>query len=424
MSTLEDLSALVERVTAKNAPTLYRRHYGIDADSGALRIPDWNSWHSLPFIDKALLQNIPIEERVFIEWGDINSIHASSGTSGRPPHFSPWVRLDGYEYRTRFHTFTRPALCSMPIHHQHEKFLDQFNVNPKLIVFDPRRARASVELARLADVDSLFIFTGHLTLIGPEAERLGIGKNIRFIELAGESCSRSLYNYAKRVFPNAVIVSFYGATEVENPPITYPCRPLSDAEPLEVHHPRDGYYIELIHPDTRELLPVQAGTEGEIVITADITRPGKPAVSPLVRYRTGDMARVFEEKCPMHGTWSFTMPGRVAMDFIKIPGGILRAEEIERVLRSIGNGISDVFELHFKEIEDAGTVKIRIELFLETTGVVDFEPIAREIEKRTHVGATFTYADGIARGMYLPITCTPFKLTFRGKRKRMMRDTS
>lgn len=424
MSTFDDLSALVERVTAKDAPTLYRKHYGVGADSGPLRIIDWNSWQSLPFIDKAILQNIPIEERVFIEWGDINSIHASSGTSGRPPHFSPWVRLDGYEYRTRFHTFTRPALCSMPIHHQHEKFLDEFDVHPKLIVFDPRRARASVELARLAGVDSLFIFTGHLTLIGPEAERLDIGKNIRFIELAGESCSRSLYNYAKRIFPNAVIVSFYGATEVENPPITYPCRPLSDAEPLEVHHPRDGYYIELIHPDTRELLPIHAGTEGEIVITADITRPPKQAVSPLVRYRTGDMARVFEEKCAIHDTWSFTMPGRVAMDFIKIPGGILRAEEIERVLRTLGGNVSDMFELHFKEIEDAGTVKISVTLYLETMGAVDFEKLSREIERETRVGAAFTYADGITRGMYLPIICVSFKPTYRGKRKRMMRDSS
>lgn len=424
MSTFDDLSALVERVTAKDAPALYKRHYGVDAEAGPLRIPDWNSWHSLPFIDKAFLQQIPIEERIFIPWGDINSIHASSGTSGRPPHFSPWVRLDGYEYRTRFHTFTRPALCSMPIHHQHEVFLDHYNVQPKLIVFDPRRARASVELARLAGVDSLFIFTGHLTLIGSEVERLGIGATIRFIELAGESCSRSLYNYAKRIFPNAAIVSFYGATEVENPPITHPCRPLSDTEPLEVHHPRDGYYIELIHPDTRELLPVQPGTEGEIVITADITRPPKQAVSPLVRYRTGDMARVFEEVCPIHGTWSFTMPGRVAMDFIKIPGGILRAEEIERVLRSIGGGVSDMFELHFKEVEDAGVVKISVALSLETTGVIDFETLAREIEQRTHVGAAFTYADGIARGMYLPITCASFKHTFRGKRKRIIRDNA
>ncbi len=424
MSTFDDLSALVERVTSQDAPALYRRHYGIDSDSGPLRIADWNSWQSLPFIDKAILQNIPIEERVFIEWGDINSIHASSGTSGRPPHFSPWVRLDGYEYRTRFHTFTRPALCSMPIHHQHEKFLDEFNVNPKLIVFDPRRARASVELARLAGIDSLFIFTGHLTLIGPEVERLGMGADIRFIELAGESCSRSLYNYAKRVFPNSVIVSFYGATEVENPPITYPCRPLSDAEPLEVHHPRDGYYIELIHPDTRELLPIQSGTEGEIVITADITRPSLQAVSPLVRYRTGDMARVFEEKCSTHNNWSFTMPGRVAMDFIKIPGGVLRAEEIERVLRSLGENVSDIFELHFKEIEDAGTVKISITLYLETTGATDLENLARQVERSTRVGAAFTYADGIARGMYLPITCVPFKPAYRGKRKRMIRNGS
>ncbi len=422
MSTFDDLCALVERVTAKDAPLLYRQHYGIEPDSGPLRLADWNSWQSLPFIDKALLQNIPIEERVFIEWGDINSIHASSGTSGRPPHFSPWVRLDGYEYRKRFHTFTRPALCSMPIHHQHEKFLDEFDVHPKLIVFDPRRARASVELARLAGVDSLFIFTGHLTLIGPEAERLNMGNDIRFIELAGESCSRALYQYAKRIFPHATIVSFYGATEVENPPITYPCRPLSEEDPLELHHPRDGYYLELIDPETRQVLPIHEGVEGEIVLTADTSMPPKPAVSPLVRYRTGDMARVFQEICSAHGMWSFTMLGRAAMDFIKIPGGILRADEVERVLRTLAPDVTDTFELHFSQKEDAGSVKVSVTLHLELAPDADPDRVAREIEQRIRVGASFTYADGVERGMYLPIICVLFAPLYRGKRKRMVRD--
>ena len=310
----------------------------------------------------------------------------------------------------------------MPIHHQHEVFLDQFNVHPKLIIFDPRRARASVELARLAGVDSLFIFTGHLTLIGPEAERLNMGSDIRFIELAGESCSRALYQYAKRIFPNAVIVSFYGATEVENPPITYPCRPLSDEDPLELHHPRDGYYLELIDPETCQVLPIQEGIEGEIVLTADINMPPKPAVSPLVRYRTGDMARVFKQICAEHGTWSFTMPGRAAMDFIKIPGGILRADEIERVLRTMAPDVTDIFELHFSQKEDAGSIKVAVTLHLELAPGTDPERIARNIERLARVGASFTYADGVERGMYLPIICVPFAPSYRGKRKRMVRD--
>jgi len=254
-------------------------------------------------------------------------------------------------------------------------------------------------------------------------ERLGIGKNIKFIEIAGESCSRALYKYARRIFPNAIIVSFYGATEVENPPITYPCRPLGEEEPLELHHPREGYYLEIIDPQTQTLLPIEEGVEGEIVLSFDISQPAKPYVSPLVRYKTGDMARVIKTHCPTHGTWSFIMPGRVEMDFIKIPGGILRADEVARVLGSFGPSISDNFELHFEEREKDGSLKVAITLHVETFVKTDLNLLAREIEKRLRVGASFTYADGIERSIYLPIVCTPLvNKGFKGKRKRMVRD--
>ena len=309
----------------------------------------------------------------------------------------------------------------MPIHHQHEVFLDAHGVAPKLVIFDPRRARASVELAAKVGIDCLFIFTGHLTLIGPEVERLGIGDTITFIEIAGESCSRALFRYARRIFPKATIVSFYGATEVENPPISYPCRPLKDTEPLELHHPRRGYYLELIDPASGALIPIAAGAEGEIVITAD-TVSDQPQISPLVRYRTGDMARVIDDRCPEHGTWSFTMPGRVEMDFIKVPGGILRAEEVERVLGELAPGMSDFFELHFSEIESGVTVKTRIILHVESHPDQNLEQLARIIEQRLRVGAAFTYKDGVDRGMYLPIECRSYRHTYSGKRKRMIRD--
>jgi phenylacetate-CoA ligase len=423
MTTLEQLSSLVAHATRPEGPRLYRTHYGMPENAPSLVLKEWNAWRSLPFISKAVLQDTPLVERIFMEWSEINSIHASSGTSGRPPHFSPWVRLDGYEYRLRFHAFTRPALCSMPIHHQHERFLAEQPAGARLIVFDPRRARASVELARLARADSLFIFTGHLALIGPEYERLGLGGDIRFIELAGESCSRALYRYARRVFPNAVIVSFYGATEVENPPITYPCRPLSDAEPLELHHPRDGYHLELIDAETQALLPIEPGVEGEIVLTADVTLPRPAMVAPLIRYRTGDMARVVEARCAAHGTWSFTMPGRVEMDFIKVPGGILRADELERVLSLFGETVNGHdFELHYSEVDAGDAVCIQLRLLLETTEP-SLDEVSRRIERSLRIGAAFTYAEGIERGLYRPITCERFTPERRGKRRRMIRDT-
>ena len=423
MTEFTPIAALVERATDREGRQIYRELYGVPQDAEHLALHSWDEWRLLPFLTKSLLQKIPLRDKLFLPWTSMSSIHASSGTSGQPPLFSPWMRIDGYEYRERFHVFTRPALCSMPIPHQHDRYLEERGVVPRMIVFDPKRAAASVKLAKLASVDSLFTFTGHLQLIGPEMKKLGMTGDIRFIEIAGESCSRALYRYVKKTFPNAVFVSFYGATEVENPPITTPCRPLSDAEPLEVHHPRDGYYIELIDPATRELVPIERGAEGELVLSFDTSLPAKPAIFPLVRYRSGDMARVVDAQCEEHGAWSFTMLGRAEMDFIKVPGGILRADEIERVLRGIPEKTSDIFELHLREQESEGILHVEVILKIDAPENADFSALAAYISRNFHIGPSFTYEDGVERGLYRPFVCAPLPPSpFKGKRNRMIRD--
>jgi phenylacetate-coenzyme A ligase PaaK-like adenylate-forming protein len=172
---------------------------------------------------------------------------------------------------------------------------------------------------------------------------------------------------------------------------------------LEVYHAKKTHFHELIDPRTGVVLEPTTGVEGELVVSA---YAGEPAALPLLRYRTGDIVRVVEEKCARHGLWSFTVLGRASLDFLKLPGGVLSAEEAARVIRLFNGSITDRFELHRFERETPGGPKPQVELRVEPKGSIDLAELARDIAENLRVNPARTYALGVADGLYLPLTCS------------------
>ena len=78
----------------------------------------------------------------------------------------------------------------------------------------------------------------------------------------------------------------YGLSEVPGPAMAYECD-VHDG----LHVNDDHFYPEIVHPDTGQ--PVEPGHPGELVLTTLTTR-----AFPLIRFRTGDRARLIPEPCP------------------------------------------------------------------------------------------------------------------------------
>lgn len=77
----------------------------------------------------------------------------------------------------------------------------------------------------------------------------------------------------------------FGLSEVPGPALAYEC------ENRSCLHVNDDHFLpEIIDPSTNESLP--AGEVGELVLTTLTTR-----AFPLIRFRTGDMARILAEAC-------------------------------------------------------------------------------------------------------------------------------
>ncbi len=406
MNNFEKLKELVADCTAPTAPRMYRALYGMRDDEPAIQLGGWDEWRALPMMNKNTLVETPFADRFFASHSDIEDIRTSSGTSGKKPPFIPRVFPRGLEYRLQYHSFKNPILAfKVPyMMHWHEELQQSLGYAPRVVAFDPVHAEASIRLARIAGVDAIITFAFHIPLIGTLMSREGMTENIRLIEINGENCTRSLFNFMRATFPNAVILPQFGAAEVEDKPLGVPCRAITGEEPLSVYHAKDTQYHEVIDSDTLEVLPYQAGSEGELVVTSHVP---KPRATPLIRYRTGDIVKILPEKCAAHNQLQFTIIGRVSIDFVKIPGGVLRADEMERVLLAIDNDISDRFEIHrYVHNHEAGPkIGMVVHITSRTGRNLDMEHIARDISNHFRVGPKRTYAQGVQSGMYVPLSC-------------------
>lgn len=418
MLKFEELQSLVAMCTSPERPSPYRTLYGIQPNQPARQIVSRAEWEALPFMTKDLMIATPFEERLFAARSAVDHVRATSGTSGKPPLFCPRTHVRGMDYRFDLHDFKNAFLAfTVPLMpHWHEKFMEEHGCMPRVVVHDPKNTAASVRIAKAAGVDGISVFVYHIITIGEEMKKVGMNGNIRLLEVTGETCSRMQFEYMRATFPNAKIVQSYNSSEVEDAHIGMPCHPMTGEDPLAVYHGKKTHLLELIDPDTGAVVAPTAGAEGDLLITA---YPGEPSVFPLIRYRIGDTVRIVEDNCP-HGTWSFTVLGRTEMDFVKISGGVLRADEVARVLRLYPGLVSDRFELHCTERNTPQGPLIEPVLYIEVKRDIDMDSFAADVSRTLRVAPEYSYDQGVSSGRYLPLTCKLLTPISGSKNKRIV----
>lgn len=403
MHTFDDLRRLVAHAT-EPGKTFYREHYRLADDTLALALENIDEWRALPYIDKDVLTRTPLASRQFVPPGIYDHLRASSGTSGKPPVFTPRTYLRAMEYRRQYHDFKKPIIAYMvpAAPYWHEHFAAQGGHAVSAIVLDPKHMDVTARIAKAADADAISTFAYHIIPLGEALKNVGHAERIRFIEICGESCTESLFAYMRKTFLHATIIPFYGSSEVEDSPIGAPCRAITGEEPLSIYHAKPSQYHELIDPHTLAVIEPKTGAEGELVISA---YPGEPSAFPLVRYRTGDMVRIVEAHCSTHELRTFTMIGRAELDFIKISGGVVRADEAERALAELGVNVRR-FELHHFERQTDSGPKSQLELHVELNSPIDLPALATRFATAFRVAPHYTYTDGVQDGRYLPLFAT------------------
>jgi phenylacetate-CoA ligase len=158
------------------------------------------------------------------------------------------------------------------------------------------------------------------------------------------------------------IFDIYGLTELYGPGTGLDC-----SRHQGIHYWADHFIFEILDPET--LKPVPCGQHGELVVTT-LSKEG----SPLIRYRTHDVTRLFDQSCPcgvplpMHDR----ILGRTDDMFIYRAVNIYPSQ-IDHVLSRV-DGLGSEFQIHLNQRESGRDMMvIKVERAANTANVNDMQ---------------------------------------------------
>ena len=144
----------------------------------------------------------------------------------------------------------------------------------------------------------------------------------------------------------------YGLTEISGPGVAFECR-----EQSGMHINEDHFIVEIINPETGEVLP--DGEKGELVFTS-ITKEA----FPLLRYRTRDICVLSRKKCSCGRTHvKMSKPMGRSDDMMIIKGVNVFPSQIETVL--INKGYPANYQIIVDRVKNSDTLEIQVEMTSE-----------------------------------------------------------
>ena len=156
----------------------------------------------------------------------------------------------------------------------------------------------------------------------------------------------------------------YGLSEIMGPGVAFECD-----EQSGMHVSEDHFIVEIIDPDTGEVLP--EGSEGELVFTC-VTKEALP----LIRYRTRDISSLSRKPCSCGRTLvKMSKPRGRTDDMLIIRGVNVFPSQIETVL--LNHGYPANYQIIVDRVKSTDTLDVQVEMTPEM-----FTDNLGEIERR------------------------------------------
>jgi phenylacetate-CoA ligase len=147
------------------------------------------------------------------------------------------------------------------------------------------------------------------------------------------------------------VYNSYGMSELNGPGVAFECE-----EKNGMHFWEDNYILEVINPKTGEVLG--PGEEGELVVTT-LNRQAMP----IIRYRTGDLAKVLDGKCACGRTHVRISRIKGRSDDMMIVRGInVYPSQIEDVLMAFPE-VATNYQIHLERDGPMDVMRIKVELY-------------------------------------------------------------
>ena len=348
------------RTLKDRSPFYAKKFEGIDLAD----VQTQADFEKLPFSEKADLraayplglQAVPDEEVV--------RIHSSSGTTGTPV-IIPYTQQDVTDWAIQFARCYETAgitntdriqitpgygLWTAGIGFQ----LGAERLGAMAIPMGPGNTEKQLQMMQDLKSTVLGATSSYALLLAEEINERGLRDKIHLrkgvigSERWGEKMRRRIENEL-----GVEIFDIYGLTEVYGPGIGISCH-----EHAGMHVWSDYVYIEIVNPDTGEVLP--DGETGELVLTT-LRKQG----APLIRYRTHDLTRIVPGTCACGSRHPriATLTGRTD-DMFKVKGCNMFPSQIEEVLQ-FTDGASSEYQVMIEAINGRDVLTVLFETPLE-----------------------------------------------------------
>lgn len=360
----EQLELIREQLrTIKDRSGFYAKKFeGIDVSDVASQA----DFEKLPFSEKNDLRAAYPLGLQAVPDAEIVRIHSSSGTTGTPV-IIPYTAQDVHDWAVQFARCYEIAGVGV---------LDRIQITPgyglwtagigfqagaellgaMAIPMGPGNTEKQLRMMEDLQSTVLGATSSYALLLAEEItkrgirDKLALRKGVIGSERWGEKMRQRIQNEL-----GIEIYDIYGLTEIYGPGIGISCEAHNGMHIFE-----DYTYIEIVDPDTGEVLP--DGEEGELVITT-LRKQG----APLIRYRTHDLTKIIPGSCTCglgeHHPRISTLTGRTD-DMFKVKGCNIFPAQVEEVI-AITDGTSSEYQVMIENISGTDVMTVLFETPLE-----------------------------------------------------------
>jgi phenylacetate-coenzyme A ligase PaaK-like adenylate-forming protein len=234
-----------------------------------------------------------------------------------------------------------------------------------------------------------------------ECAGASVREGIASLRCAGERLSGAQHTLLRGAYPNASIDVTY--TSIETGTIS---KPLCGHLLLSHYHLREGVSVRIANADEDGVGDILVDVSGDRIV-------------PIRQYRIGDIGRLRDEPCACGESETLEVLGRKGIDYIKLAGAILRAEEFDRVAQKLA--LFDDYRAEVSDSVEGGKYKgtICLKIYNPHTQSQD---IARQFAEELFITPTKTLAGLIGEGVFasleIIVAKEPFSTTSKEIRLR------
>jgi phenylacetate-CoA ligase len=408
---LERLESTLNRVYL-NVPFYRKQFDAVGFNPDDLRSLD--DLRKLPFTVKNDLRDYYPYGLFAVPLREVVRVHASSGTTG----MSTVVGYTRNDIKTWSNLVARILTATgvtaddvVQIAFNYGLFTGAFGlhygaerVGASVIPMSSGNTKRQIKLMQDFKTTALVSTPSYAMLIADTMIEMGINRNALSLKYGlfgaepwSEAMRREIQDKLK-----IIATDNYGLSEVMGPGVSGECQ-----ERNGLHIAEDHFLVEVVDPAT--LTPVKPGETGELVITT-LTKEA----FPMIRYRTRDLTRIIEERCPCGRTLHrmARVMGRTD-DMLIIRGVNVFPSQIEAVLFEI-----EGTEPHYQIVIDRKGALDEATVLVEVSEQIFFDQMKKQAELKETIKKRIASELGISADVKLVEKKSLER--FEGKAKRVI----